>query len=170
MVVSLGAFLVYQARFSDRVASLREAVSREGEVLARARAQREQLDVLVTQASSSREGVGTLYLQTFASESERFVAFIREVRALADRSGLEHPPGYTYPEELPEEDWGLIKRSVVFSVVGTYQQLRTFVNLLELSDEFIVLEGVQLADAEARLSIGLTLSTFFAGRDAGPSV
>ena len=111
-----------------------------------------------------------LYLETFASESERFAAFIREVRALADRAGLEHPPGYNYPEELPEEDWGLIKRSVVFQVVGTYQQLRTFINLLELSDEFIVLEGVQLSDADARLSIGLTISTFFAGRDAEPSV
>ena len=67
-----------------------------------------------------------------------------EVKDLAKRAGLA-PRSITYPEEQIQQ-YGLIKRSFIFSVEGTYADLRTFINLLELSDSFLTLEDASLAE------------------------
>ena len=65
---------------------------------------------------------------------------------------------------------GLIQREIQFSVEGTYRQLRTFINFLELTDQFLTLRGVALSEGGAdRLSIRLQLSTVFAAGAAEAS-
>ncbi len=59
------------------------------------------------------------------------------------------PRSITYPEEQIQQ-YGLIKRSFIFSVEGTYADLRKFINLLELSDSFLTLEDASLAEEGAR--------------------
>jgi hypothetical protein len=89
---------------------------------------------------------------------------------LAKRAGLE-PQSISYPVDTID-DYGLVRMSLVFVVAGTYPQVRTLVNLIELSDLFLVLERVGLSNsASSTLGISLEISTFFvrepeAGEDA----
>ena len=59
----------------------------------------------------------------------------------------------------------LIKRTITFGVDGDYRQLRKFINFLELSHSFLILEEIGLRGDEQptpTLRISLRLSTLFA--------
>ena len=118
----------YRLIYAGRVAALRSQIERERTELETMRSQRSELEKLVESAASSRRGIRRLYRETFATESERMAALIREVKDLATRSGLL-PGQITYPEE-DIGDHGLIRRSMVFTVEGTYADLRKLINLL----------------------------------------
>ena len=89
---------------------------------------------------------------------------IREVKELASNSGLQPAESISYPEESIE-DYGLTKRSLVFSVQGSYAQLRRFINLLELSETFVVLEQINVSGVSPNLTVSLRISTLFSGKD-----
>ncbi len=120
---------------------------------------RELAERLAT-ALAGREGVQGLYEERFSTEAERLTELITHVKSLVNRAGLE-AASISYPEEAIEE-YGLISMSLVFAVEGDYGQLRTLVNLLELSDYFLILEKVSLGGRqESALAVGLTISTLF---------
>jgi hypothetical protein len=120
-------------------------------------AEREQLWITATE---NRQRLATLYQDRFGTERERLTATLREVRDLATRAGLE-PRAFTYPEE-ELSDYGLLRRSFVFSVEGDYPGLRTFLHLLELSPTFLTVDRIQVGErAGGRLGIALRLSTLF---------
>jgi hypothetical protein len=93
-----------------------------------------------------------------------------EIRELARRAGLE-PAAMSYPTEEVEE-YGLVKRYFTFGVSGTYVELRQFINLLELTPSFVVLEQVTLSGGTQgeELSIRLSLSTLFVEEDRVPDL
>ncbi len=74
-----------------------------------------------------------------------------------------HPRALSYPEKTIE-DYGLIKRSFIFSVQGPYPALRKLINLLETSHSFVAIDELNVAgNTEGpELKIDLTLSTLFA--------
>jgi type IV pilus assembly protein PilO len=128
---------------ADQVEAL---VDRQREVLARVT----RASVQVEKFSSSR----------LASREERLTTILREVSSLAAKAGLE-PSSFSYPEDDATE-YGVVKRWVVFSISGTYMELRRFINLLELSDSFLTLEAVGLSSREkGELRISLSVSTLF---------
>jgi Tfp pilus assembly protein PilO len=102
------------------------------------------------------------YGTRLAPPSERLTDVIREVRTLARTAGLQ-PSAIDYPRDDLSE-YGLVKRSFSFGVEGSYEQLRRFVNLLELTDSFLTLEEISLSGRRANemLRINLRLSTLFA--------
>ena len=63
------------------------------------------------------------------------------------------PRALNYPEEQIQQ-YGLIKRSFIFNVDGTYTDLRKFINLLELSDSFLTLESAGLTEVTQRSAAG----------------
>ena len=76
------------------------------------------------------------------------------------------PSNISYPDRALE-DYGLIERAIVFSVEGTYRELRQFVNFLELTDSFVILRSIQVRGDANELALSLQLATLFTGRDAG---
>ena len=164
VLVNVSVLSTYRALYAGRVAAIKSQAEQEeqGE-LADMRSQREQLERVVGRARSSRDGITRLYGQVFATESERFTGVVREVKELAERAGLR-PDSIGYPERSIEEH-DLIKRSIVFSVEGTYGDLRRFINFLELSDHFVALERIEVAQGAPQLRISLELTTLFSGRD-----
>jgi hypothetical protein len=164
LLLAATALGVYRVRFADRVGALRIAIERESGELGKLREQRQSLVDLVARAERSRSGIRELYEQRFATESERLTSLIREVKDLAERAGLRLT-AIGYPDrEL--EDYGLIDRSIVFSVNGDYRKLRQFVNFLELSDSFVILQSIQVSGGSNELGLSLELATLFSGRDA----
>ena len=71
--------------------------------------------------------------------------------------------GFQYPGEALEE-FDLVRRSIVFSVEGSYQQLRRFIHSLERSDQFLILDEVGASDRGdegSNLRVRLRVSTLF---------
>lgn len=166
LVVNLVALVVYPLRFAARVEVTAEEVEEQRAVLDELVDQRQDLEAQQQAIERTRLAVDEMYGERLATESERLTRIIAEVKDLAARSGLT-PPAVSYPtDEL--EDYGLRRRGFVFSVEGTYADLRTFVNLLELSDTFLTLEEVTLTEGSGRLRIQLRISTLFATRDGVP--
>jgi Tfp pilus assembly protein PilO len=124
--------------------------------------ERRILDETVDEVQRNRDLVERLYREWLTPESERLTAVIAEVKRLAEVAGVEYS-SFSYPDKLLEEE-GLVKRSLVFSVEGTYLELRSFINLIEVSDLFLILESVRLTGGSRQgpaVRVSMTLSTLF---------
>jgi len=137
--------LVYQFGYSDRVKTLQLDLRDQDQGLTAARTDRQHLEDLLRQARINRERVWQLYDEHFSTRRRRLTGVTAEVKDLARRAGLQ-PRSISYPEEQIQQ-YGLIKRSFIFAVDGTYADLRKFINLLELSDSFLTLEDIALSEA-----------------------
>lgn len=172
-LAGLGALAFYRLNYAGESAGLERRLEDRERQLATLVAERQEREHLVDRAEVNRLQVEELYQQRFATRQQRLTRVIEEVKSLARRAGLA-PHAITYPEEAIEE-FALVERSFEFTVEGTYQQLRTFVNFLELSPSFLILKQVDLSrGAGSRpglLRIGLTLSTLFSqGEEAAATV
>ncbi len=120
-----------------------------------------RLEALAAEALATRQQMEGIMAEKFATESGRFTQLIREIKQLAEHAGLD-PRDIGYPEEDFAE-LGLVRRSFIFSVEGSYANLRAFLYLLELSPSYITVDQIALSElAGARgLRVSLRLSTFF---------
>ncbi len=155
------ALVVYQVRYAGRVEALDRELAAAQASLDMLAAERGELEQAVTRAEANRELLRDLYAGRLGPERDRLTRMIAEVKQLASRAGMS-PDAISYPlEEI--KDYGLLKKSVVFSVGGTYEGLRQMINFLELSSSFLVLEGVSLGEPgmDGSLGIRLQISTLF---------
>ena len=162
------AFSVYRFGYADRVESLETDLGEAKEQLQPQSLRRKELERLIQRAGIAEAAVRQLYDEQFSTRSERLTRVTAEVKSLARKAGL-NPRTLSYPEEVIE-DYGLVKRSFVFPVEGTYLELRQFINLMELSDSFLTLEAVTLSeagrDSGPELRMNLKISTLFAQEGA----
>lgn len=162
------AFSVYRFGYAGQVQSLESDMESVREQLKPLEQQRTILERRLQRARAAETAVQHLYEDRFSTRSQRLTRIMSEVRTLARQAGL-NPKSISYPLQ-DIEDYGLEKRSFVFSVGGTYAELRQFLNLLELTDSFLTLEAVTLSeesgDGGPDLQMNLTLSTLFA-RESG---
>ncbi|MFP5288078.1 MAG: hypothetical protein ACLGI9_20245 [Thermoanaerobaculia bacterium] len=158
------AFSVYRFGYANRVESLEADLGEAKEQLQPQALRRKELERLIQRAGAAEAAVRQLYDERFSTRSERLTRATAEVKSLARKAGL-NPRTLSYPEEAIQ-DYGLVKRSFVFAVEGTYLELRQFINLMELSDSFLTLEAVSLSetggDTGPELRMNLQISTLFA--------
>ena len=157
------AYSIYRFGFADRVAGLQEDMEETQKQLAPLEQRGQHLQRLIQRAEANRRLVRQIYDDRFSTRSQRLTNITAEVERLARQAGLD-PREFTFPQREVAE-LGLVKRSFVFSVDGTYVELRRFINLLELSPSFITLEEVTLSgggEEGEELRINLRLSTLFA--------
>jgi len=159
-LANAGAFTVYQLGYAGNVQSLAEDIDTQKDALKKLQATRAGLETLIARADANRRQVDSLY-DRFATRRQRLTGVTAEVQSLARKSGLDFH-SIAYPEQ-EIEDYGLVKRSFVFTVDGNYLALRKFLNLLELSDSFLTLEDASVSETSkgAELRMSLTLSTLF---------
>lgn len=163
-------FLVYlvrgeQARGASLQASLEVAERQHHE----ARASLDRLETLAAAAQATRQQMEHLMEEKFATESGRFTDLIREIKLLAEHAGLD-PRDIGYPEEDFAE-LGLVRRSFVFTVQGSYANLRAFLYLLELSPSFVTVDQIEVRELSGAkgLGVSLRLSTFFSAPAEAPA-
>ena len=116
-------------------------------------------EALWVAATENRDRAAVLDRELFTSERARFTDMVRELKDLAERAGLD-PGSISYPREELEQ-FGLTRRSFVFSVDGSYASLRTFLNLVELSPSFLTVEQIDVDLRGGGLGVRLRLSTLF---------
>jgi chorismate mutase len=163
LLANVGVFSVYRLAYAGRIQALDDRVRVLDGERAKAESRRQELEAARAAAARSQSDIETLYRDRFSTERQRLTRMIAEVKGLAQKAGLD-PNRISYPvEEI--EAYGLVKKSVVFTVGGTYPQLRQLINFLELSSSFLTLEGVRLSgDSQqpGQLRIDLNISTLFA--------
>lgn len=116
-----------------------------------------------------------VFNEHWATQPERFTKMFAEVTRLAVASSLE-PASYQFGKTEAKrvstgdrrQTLGAMEVSISFGVRGTYEQVRRLINLIELSNQFVIIEGINLTTAEDQLlSLDLRLKTIF--RDEQPN-
>ncbi len=158
-VINAGLLSTYRGVYAGRFQALEDEIAEVGNLHTRTTQEMARREGQVATVEATRSRVASLYREGFATERERLTDLIREVKDLANRSGL-HPGSISYPEEQLEQ-YGLVEKSLVFTVEGNYTQLRRLINQLETTDTFVVLESISLSEASPSLRIDLRLSTLF---------
>ena len=163
LLLNLAAFASYRLFFADQARSRDGQVSRASADYQELAAQRKRAQELAVRAQSNQDRLVRLYANRLKTEEQRITKVIAEVKALARQAGLD-PATIQYPDD-PLTEYGLTKRSIVFGVDGSYLSLRKFVNFLELTQSFLVLEeirpGGRGSEEDSNLSINLKIATFF---------
>src|SRR4029077_4618534 len=162
-LANAAAFTVFWLGYAGDVQSLRGELESEKKQLQTQQADRLKREARLKSAKDNRDRIQQLYDQRFSTQRQRLTGIRAEVRKLASQAGLE-PPSVAFPEN-PIEAYGLVKREFVFTVQGTYPELRKFINLLETSGSFLILEEIGLNQGADKsgddLRISLKLATLF---------
>ena len=138
-----------------------ERLRLESSRLATRLAEHEKLWVAATENETR---LGRLVDERLSTERARFTEMVRELKGLAERAGLL-PQSIGYPSETLGE-YGLARRSFVLPVKGSYGELRTFLNLIELSHSFLTVEEIAVSESQGALNVKLRLSTLFRAAEA----
>ncbi len=166
-VLNLLGIALYHSAFAGQVERLERRNQAATDTLEQIKAEKQVVEDFLSRIEAHKEEVTGLHRDRFQSEEQRFTKAIREVKRLAQQAGLK-PASLSYPA-TSFADHGLVQRNINFSVQGTYDQLRNFINFLELSEHFLTLNSVSLGGGEdARdpsLRIQLVVSTIFTKRD-----
>jgi hypothetical protein len=163
----------YQKRLQDLDARLHESEDR----LQRARNARITAEQQLNAYRKVQQDLLTLYNERWATEPQRLTALINEVKRLAVASQLV-PRTYSFSKV---EDREAAKASrigtntvmITFTVQGNYQQIRRLINLLELTDQFVIIESINLAESggsDSTLTMNLRLKTLFRELPRGGAV
>jgi SMC interacting uncharacterized protein involved in chromosome segregation len=156
------AFSVYKLGYAGQVEKLDEDIHDREQTIQKLNGDARQLNMMIERVRTNQEQVQQLYAERLSTRNRRLTSITREVKELAKQAGMT-PRSLSYPEEQIQ-DYNLIKRSFVFTVEGTYPELRKLVHLLETSRSFITIEEVTVSgNSEGpELKIDLSLSTLFA--------
>ncbi len=158
-VINAGLLSTYRGVYAGRFQALEDEIAEVGNLRTRTTREVVRREDQVATVEATRSRVESLYREGFATERERITDLIREVKELAGRSGLR-PGSISYPEERLAQ-YGLVEKSLVFTVEGNYAQLRRLINQLETTDTFVALDSISLSEATPNLRIDLRLSTLF---------
>ena len=96
----------------------------------------------------------------FHPAGEGYSAISEDLGSLSQSSGLQ-ADSITFHQHSPDAR-GLMELEIATAVEGDYDSLIQFLNKLEHSDNFYVLDGLSLASSSAgKLRLNLQLRTFF---------
>lgn len=161
LLVNLGLLLGYRVLVQARVTAVTEEAQRQEERLEELVALRESREGALATARGTEQAIAELRAETFGREAERLTLVMARVKELLRQAGLSGPKSINYSEE-PFPEYGFVVKTIDFGVQGSYEQLRRFINFLELSETFLTLEEIGVNESDAgTLSVRLRLSTLF---------
>lgn len=166
-------FFTYRVQYENRLRDLntrRDSVKAQLDAAKRARVQAEQQ---LAAYRRTEKDIRSIYDDVWSTQDERLTPFIGEVMKLATQSELV-PRSYSFtggPSKGVAKTAGAnaVEVSVSFPVEGSYQQVRRLINLLEVSDQFIIIDQVSLgSESGDKLNMNIRVKTLFRGTGAGP--
>ena len=165
VLLAVGLLAGYQLAFAGRLGLQAGALDSRQRQLDEVSARRREIEGLVQRAHSTRAAIDDLYDQRLGSEAARLTAVMLEAKRLARQAGLTGIEAINYGDEHVAE-LPLLKKSITFNAVGSYAQLRGFINLLELSPSFMSLDEIRVSGGDpGRLKLQVRLSTMFVEPD-----
>jgi len=106
--------------------------------------------------------VETFRGEILGTKDTRMIRIQREVRTIASSLGMD-PETIAYQGEILDKV-GLARFAINVPLVGDYRNLRQFINKIEKSGNFLIVESVTLGGAKdggALLDLNIRLSTYF---------
>ena len=159
------SFLINVPR-ANEVAALQEEQQHLNRELVRKTA---DIDALRSDHRRVVEGNSSLdmfYDEVLSTKEKRLVAFQKELRDIAGKFNI-NMDAVSYPREVfPNK---VIKLGAAMPLTGSYENLRSFLKTIEASENFIVIEAIQLANSKEGgviLSLTILLSTYFVDPEA----
>jgi uncharacterized protein YxeA len=165
-------FFTYRVQYQSRLDALDARLAQVENDLDRTRTSRIKAEQTLQSYKKVENDVLLVFNEHWATQEQRFTRLFTEVSRLAMASGME-PASYSFQKGdvkrvsvgSRKQTLGANEVSISFGVSGTYEQVRRLINLLELSRQFVIIEGISLGSLEGgNLSLDLKLKTIF--RDA----
>lgn len=113
-----------------------------------------------------RSNLEVFYNDVLSTKQERLINFQRELREIAQKYNI-NMEAISYPRETLANK--VTKLSAAMPLAGSYENLRSFLETIERSENFIVIESIQLSNSKEGgviLSLTIVLSTYFVDPDA----
>jgi len=189
LFANIGFFFTYRVQYQSRLQALDDRLAQAEGQLEQARTARVRAEQTYRSYKQIETDVDRIYNQHWATQSERLTAMISEVKRLTVASSLV-PTTVTYsqnavaakkqlrgatnaPRRVQRDSIGATEVGITFGVHGTYAQVRRLINLLELSDQFVIISQIGLSAREGQvLDLNLLIKTLFREDDlraTGPS-
>jgi hypothetical protein len=167
-------FFTYRVQYVSRLQDLDARQEQVQAQLEQARNARVTAEQQLAAYKKVQADLQVLYNERWSTAMLRLTALIDEVKKLAAASHLQ-PPSYAFSTGASKQastDQSATKGSIgtttvgiAFTVQGTYEQVRRLINLLELSDQFVIIDGISLgangAAADKILTLNIRLKTLF---------
>ncbi|MDQ3282453.1 MAG: hypothetical protein M3Q69_13715 [Acidobacteriota bacterium] len=164
-------FFTYRVRYQSRLDDLDARLDTAEQELKKARGDRMTAERQLQGYRKVESDVAEVFNNHWSTQPKRFTLLISEVKRLAEASNLQ-PKQYSFVQAevkdrtatggRPREKVGAMEVGMSFSVQGTYQQIRRFINLLELSRQFVIIDQIGLTSGENQaLTMTLHLKTLF---------
>ncbi len=148
------------ASADERVQNLQRTASE------RAREVRE-MELAVERIRNREHTLELFFDQVLADKSQRMVAIQRELREIAIRHRID-PNRINYTHEVVKDTVDMVRFGASFPLRGGYQVLRSFIRDIEHSENFLIIDGVNLAKSReggALLALDIQISTMFRDLD-----
>ncbi len=162
LIANLAVLSTYRFLLAGQTQMRSSRVERLSAELADLEAHSQALEEIRGRAEINRYRVEEFYGRWLSSEADRLTQVIAEVKRMARSAGV-NTSGFRYPDEALE-DFELVRRTLVFSVDGSYQQIRRFIHSVERSEQFLIVEEIGVSDsggAEEKIKVRLGVSTLF---------
>lgn len=170
-------FFTYRVRYKNRLDDLDTRLEAAEAKLQRAQARRVKAEQTLRGYRQVEHDVMEVFDEHWSTEPRRLTALISEVKRLAIASSLV-PSEYAFRRGEMErvsvgrgrkqETLGANEVLISFSVNGNYAQVRRLINLFELSQQFVIINSISLAEKQGNsLTLNLQLKTLF--REAPPA-
>jgi len=170
-------FFTYRVQYKSRLDALDERLDTAKRQLEQARTARLQAERTFQGYRQVEKDVLIVFNEHWSTQTERLTMMIAEVKRLALASNLV-PESYSFARQKEKqipgtragtESLGAHEVQIRFDVKGSYEQVRRLINLLELSRQFVIIDGIGLNAAdEGALNLSLDLKTMFRDEPAGP--
>ncbi|HVR39326.1 MAG TPA: hypothetical protein VMU84_09535 [Thermoanaerobaculia bacterium] len=174
LAANLAFFLTYRVQYRARLEALEERHQMSAASLERARDARMKTEQQYKSYRKVEKDVQFIYDQKWSTQGERLSPLITEVKRLSVASQLI-PRSYNFTRveakgpQLKsrgrrESSLDATEVGISFGVEGQYEQVRRLINLLELSDQFVIIDSISLSSQTGdSLQVNLHLKTLFRG-------
>ncbi len=183
LLANIVFFFTYRVRYQSRLQDLDDRLARAETQLEQARTARVRAEQTYRSYKQIETDVDRIYNQHWATQSERLTAMISEVKRLTVASSLVPTTiGFAQtnvevkkqarraagePRRVQRDSIGATEVGITFGVQGTYEQVRRLINLLELSEQFVIISQIGLTAREAQvLDFNIYVKTLFREDDA----
>jgi len=161
-------FFTYRVQYEARLKALDARLQQSEEQLQRARNKRLAAEQQITSYKKVQSDLQTLYNGRWATEPERLTSLITEIKRRAADSGIAMPRSFGFSRAEDKDiqrtaGVGTVTVGITFTAQGTYQQLRRLINLLELSNQFVIIDTINLGSGSSpdSLTLNVRLKTLF---------
>jgi len=165
-------FLTYRVQYQSRLDEMDQRLEQARAQLEKSKRQRAEAELALQAYRKVEHDVQLVLDETWSTQPKRLTAMIAEVKRLAVASNAVPRTLSFGRNEAEEKTAGGSKRtnksvgarevSIGFSVQANYQQVRRMINLLELSNQFVIIDQISLAAADAnQLTLNLRIKTLF---------